>query len=47
PVGEALLWALEQGLQDEFTPDVKEAWASAYGVLSSAMIQAAYGREAA
>lgn len=47
PVGEALLWALEQGLQDEFTADVKEAWASAYGVLSSAMIQAAYGREAA
>jgi nitric oxide dioxygenase len=41
PVGAALLWTLEQGLGDDFTPEVKEAWATAYGVLSSVMIQAA------
>jgi len=40
PVGEALLWALEQGLGDEFSPAVEEAWATAYGVLSRAMIDA-------
>jgi hemoglobin-like flavoprotein len=38
--GAALLWTLEQGLGLDFTPDVREAWATAYGVLSSAMIAA-------
>jgi hemoglobin-like flavoprotein len=41
PVGAALLWTLEQGLGDAFTPDVKDAWATAYGVLSRTMIDAA------
>ncbi|MEP9352979.1 globin family protein [Xanthobacter sp. KR7-65] len=41
PVGAALLWTLEQGLGEAFTPDVKAAWAEAYGVLSSVMIEAA------
>ncbi|MFG1432570.1 globin family protein [Xanthobacter sp. V2C-8] len=41
-VGAALLWTLEQGLGADFTPDVREAWASAYATLSDAMIQAAY-----
>ncbi len=40
-VGEALLWALEQGLGEAFTDDVKEAWVAAYGILSSTMIAAA------
>ena len=40
-VGEALLWTLEQGLGDEFTPSVKAAWAEAYTVLSGAMMSAA------
>ena len=40
PVGAALLWALEQGLGNEFTPDVEDAWATAYGMLSQAMIDA-------
>jgi nitric oxide dioxygenase len=40
PVGAALLWALHQGLGDEFTPAVGEAWATAYGILSGAMIGA-------
>src|SRR4030095_13691998 len=37
-VGAALLWTLEQGLGFGFTPDVRDAWATAYGLLSSAMI---------
>jgi hemoglobin-like flavoprotein len=40
PVGSALIWTLEQGLGDDFTPEVKEAWTTAYGVLSSVMIEA-------
>jgi hemoglobin-like flavoprotein len=37
-VGAALLWTLEQGLGFDFTPDVREAWATAYDLLSGAMI---------
>ena len=36
--GGALLWTLEQGLGDQFTDDVREAWAAAYGVIASAML---------
>lgn len=36
-VGSALLWTLEQGLGDDFTPDVCKAWARAYAVLSGTM----------
>ena len=39
-VGAALLWTLEQGVGLDFTPDVREAWATAYGLLSSAIIAA-------
>ncbi|MEM7188110.1 MAG: globin family protein [Pseudomonadota bacterium] len=42
PVGEALLWTLEQGLEDAFTPDVKAAWVEAYTLLSTAMVESAY-----
>ena len=41
PVGSALLWTLEQGLGSAFTPDVKDAWATAYITLSTTMIDAA------
>ncbi|MCI4663794.1 MAG: globin domain-containing protein [Neomegalonema sp.] len=41
-VGEALLFTLEKGLGDAFTPELKAGWASAYGVLAGAMISAAY-----
>jgi hemoglobin-like flavoprotein len=41
-VGAALLWTLEQGLGDEFTPELHTAWAGAYAALSEAMIAAAY-----
>jgi len=43
PVGAALLWTLEQGLGEDFTPEVKEAWAAVYATLSALMI-AAMGR---
>jgi hemoglobin-like flavoprotein len=36
-VDEALLWTLEQGLGDAFTPEVREAWAAAYGLLADVM----------
>jgi hemoglobin-like flavoprotein len=42
PVGAALIWTLEQGLKDDFTPPVREAWIAAYDTLSGAMIAAAY-----
>jgi hemoglobin-like flavoprotein len=42
-VGSALLWTLAQGLGPAFTDDVSAAWVEAYGVLSAAMIAAAYG----
>lgn len=44
-VGAALLGTLEAGLGDAFTPDVKEAWASVYGTMSTVMIDAAYQSE--
>ncbi len=40
-VGEALLWTIEQGLGKDFTPDVKDAWAAAYKLLSDTMKSAA------
>ena len=40
-VGAALLWTLEAGLGESFTPPVRAAWAEAYGILASVMIQAA------
>ncbi len=36
-VGEAFLWTLEQGLGKDFTPEVKDAWAAAYKLLSDTM----------
>ena len=40
-VGAALLWTLEQGLGDAFTPEVKEAWGVAYTLLAGVMKEAA------
>ncbi|MES3001631.1 MAG: globin family protein [Pseudomonadota bacterium] len=36
-VGSALLWTLDQGLGEKFTPEVHDAWAAAYGLLSDVM----------
>lgn len=41
-VGAALLWTLEKGLGDAFTPDTKTAWTAAYTVLADTMKAAAY-----
>ena len=38
PVGAALIWTLEKGLGEAFTPEVKAAWVEVYSVLSHAMI---------
>jgi len=46
PVGAALLWTLEQGLGPDFTPETASAWATAYGALSTVMIEAANAAEA-
>jgi hemoglobin-like flavoprotein len=40
-VGGALLWTLEQGLGNAFTPPVKEAWTVTYQTLASVMMDAA------
>jgi hemoglobin-like flavoprotein len=40
-VAEALLWTLERGLGSDFTPAVKDAWTTVYGVLATTMKEAA------
>ena len=45
-VGAALLWTLEKGLGDGWTPDVAAAWTTAYGTLSGYMISEAYPQAA-
>ncbi len=36
-VGSALLWTLEQGLGEKFTPAVRDAWAATYQLLAGVM----------
>lgn len=38
-VGQALVWTLEQGLGDDFTPEVREAWLAAYNMIADVMQQ--------
>jgi hemoglobin-like flavoprotein len=38
-VGASLLWTLEKGLGDSYTPEVHEAWVAAYTLLSGVMIE--------
>ena len=40
-VAATLLWTLNQGLGDRFTPDVEAAWIAAYTLLATTMQQAA------
>ena len=42
-VGGALLWTLERGLGEAWTPETAAAWTAAYGTLSGYMIAEAYG----
>ena len=46
-VGAALLWTLEKGLGDAWTPEVANAWGEAYGTLSGFMMAEAYGHRSA
>jgi nitric oxide dioxygenase len=39
-VGEVLLWTLERGLGERFTPATRDAWANAYALLSGRMMAA-------
>jgi hemoglobin-like flavoprotein len=45
-VGAALLWTLEQGLGDKFTPDARDAWTAAYMLIASTMQEGAAQRTA-
>jgi hemoglobin-like flavoprotein len=36
-VADALLWTLSQGLGDDFTPEVEQAWVEVYTVLAETM----------
>jgi hemoglobin-like flavoprotein len=47
PVGEALLWTLQQGLGENWTPAVKEAWTQAYLAVAGVMKLAARKKLAA
>jgi len=40
-VASALLWTLEQGLGEDFTPEVKTAWTETYMLLAGVMKDAA------
>ena len=40
-VGDVLIWTLEHKLGSKFTPEVRDAWGAAYGVLSNVMTSAA------
>ncbi len=40
-VGAALLWTLEHGLGDDFTPPVRDAWTACYTTLAGVMKAAA------
>jgi hemoglobin-like flavoprotein len=43
-VREALLWAVARVLQDAYTDEVRDAWASGYAALAGVMKEAAWGR---
>lgn len=45
-VAEALIWTLGQGLGDDFTDDVKEAWVIVYTLLATTMKDAAKSKAA-
>jgi hemoglobin-like flavoprotein len=47
PVGAALLWTLERGLGEQWTPPLAAAWTEAYTILSDFMISEAYGHHLA
>lgn len=40
PVGDALLWTLQQGMGRDWTPELAEAWGTCYNTLTGIMIEA-------
>jgi hemoglobin-like flavoprotein len=44
-VGEALIWTLEAGLGDAFTPERKAAWLETYTLLAGVMLKASADAE--
>jgi hemoglobin-like flavoprotein len=46
-VGSALIWTLEQGLGEAFTPETRAAWVEVYTVLANTMKEAAREQELA
>jgi len=44
-VGDALLWTLEKGLGDAFTPDIRSAWTKVYDLLAVTMQAGGMGAE--
>lgn len=40
-VGTALIWTLEKGLGGAFTPEMRDAWTTVYGLLATTMKNAA------
>jgi class 3 adenylate cyclase/ferredoxin/hemoglobin-like flavoprotein len=40
-VARALQWTLEEFLADDFTPDIRHAWVTVYGMIAETMIEAA------
>ncbi len=39
PVGQALIWTLEQGLGDAFTQETREAWLALYATVQDVMLK--------
>jgi nitric oxide dioxygenase len=37
PLGEALIWTLQEGLGDSFTAETREAWQAAYAAIADTM----------
>jgi hemoglobin-like flavoprotein len=46
-VADALLWTLDKGLGDDFTPEVKSAWVEVYSTLAETMKAGAAEQQAA
>lgn len=42
PVGNALLWALKQGLGEKWTPEMRTAWVDTFRLMATTMKRAAY-----
>jgi hemoglobin-like flavoprotein len=40
-VAHALLWTLEDFLADDFTPEIRHAWITVYGMIAETMIEGA------